>query len=96
MLLASQFQHSNVSVPARWDRALWKVLVPPAMHRIHHHPLRATTDSNYGTLTSAWDRLFGTLCTAAQSDREFGLPESPKAPPLGLVELLLLPLGRAS
>ena len=96
MLLAAQFQHANLRVPARAGRLLWKVLVPPAMHRIHHHPLRATTDSNYGTLTSAWDRLFGTLCTAAPSDREFGVPESPQAPPLGLVQLLLLPLRRAS
>jgi sterol desaturase/sphingolipid hydroxylase (fatty acid hydroxylase superfamily) len=92
MLLSSQFQHANIRLPARVERTLWKVLVPPAMHRIHHHPLRITTDSNYGTLTSAWDRLFGTLRAAAPSDREFGLPESPRAPPLGLVELLLLPV----
>jgi sterol desaturase/sphingolipid hydroxylase (fatty acid hydroxylase superfamily) len=96
MLLAAQFQHANLRVPAGVERVLWKTLVPPAMHRIHHHPLRITTDSNYGTLTSAWDRLFGTLRTTAPSDCEFGVPESPQAAPLGLVELLLLPARRAS
>jgi sterol desaturase/sphingolipid hydroxylase (fatty acid hydroxylase superfamily) len=92
MLLAAQFQHSNVRLPAVVQRALWTALVPPAMHRIHHHPLRAATDSNYGTLASVWDRAFSTLRTEAPSDREFGVPDLPEAESLGLVALLLLPI----
>ena len=92
MLLAAQFEHSNVRLPPVVHRALWRALVPPAMHRIHHHPLRATTDSNYGTLVSVWDRIFSTLRTEAPSDREFGVPDLPEAESLGLVALLLLPI----
>jgi sterol desaturase/sphingolipid hydroxylase (fatty acid hydroxylase superfamily) len=91
MLLAAQFQHSNLRLPARLERALWTVLVPPAMHRIHHHPLRAATDSNFGTLVSWWDRGLSTLRRSAPSDREFGVPELPEAQSLGPLALLLLP-----
>jgi sterol desaturase/sphingolipid hydroxylase (fatty acid hydroxylase superfamily) len=94
MLLAAQFQHANVRVPAAAERALWRVFVPPAMHRIHHHPLRAATDSNYGTLLSAWDRVFATLRRDAPSDREFGVPELPEAQSLGLIALILLPIRK--
>jgi len=30
------------------------------MHRIHHSADHRETDSNYGTVFSFWDRLFGT------------------------------------
>lgn len=95
MLLAAQFQHSNVWLPAAVERVLWRVFVPPAMHRIHHHPLRAATDSNYGTLLSVWDRAFSTLRSEAPSDREFGVPDLPEAQSLGLLALLLLPIRSA-
>ncbi len=92
---ASQLQHANLALPLRLERALWLLLVPPAMHRIHHHPLRAATDSNYGTLVSLWDRAFGSLCRAAPSDREFGLPEFPDTERIRLLGLLALPFARA-
>lgn len=92
MLAAAQFQHANLRLPPAVEAALWTVLVPPAMHRVHHHPLPAATNSNYGTLTSVWDRLFGTLRTEAPSDRVFGVPGLPAAEALGFVDLLLLPL----
>lgn len=91
MLAAAQFQHANVRLPSPVEAALWTVLAPPAMHRVHHHPDPAATHSNYGTLTSVWDRLFGTLRTGAPSDRVFGLPDLPRAGDLGFVDLLRLP-----
>jgi sterol desaturase/sphingolipid hydroxylase (fatty acid hydroxylase superfamily) len=95
MLLAAQFQHANIRLASPVERALFEFLVPPAMHRIHHHPLRAATNSNYGTLTSVWDRVFSTLRRDAPSDREFGLPEFPEAQSLGLLQLLWLPFRSA-
>jgi len=92
MLLAAQFQHSNVRLPAGVERALWTFLVPPVMHRIHHHPMRAFRNSNYGAVVSVWDRAFSSLRTESPSDREFGVPELPSAESMGIVELLLLPL----
>jgi sterol desaturase/sphingolipid hydroxylase (fatty acid hydroxylase superfamily) len=36
----SMFNHGNVRLPARLDRALRTVLVTPDMHRVHHSALR--------------------------------------------------------
>ena len=56
----SLFNHGNVFVPLRLDRALRWILVTPDMHRVHHSPVRLETDSNYGFNLPWWDRLFGT------------------------------------
>ncbi|HYE00767.1 MAG TPA: sterol desaturase family protein [Alphaproteobacteria bacterium] len=56
----SMFSHSNLALPPGLDRALRLVCVTPDMHRIHHSPHRAETDSNYGFALPWWDRLFGT------------------------------------
>ena len=61
MIAVILFHHSNVAIPARLDRALDLVLVPPSMHRVHHSERRIETDSNYGTLFSVWDRLLGSF-----------------------------------
>lgn len=53
------FHHSDARLPARLERALALVIVTPSIHWVHHHALRADTDSNYGTFFSFWDRLFG-------------------------------------
>jgi len=52
--------HANVRFPERLDRMMRGVFVTPAMHRIHHSPVAAQTDSNYGSFFSFWDRAFGT------------------------------------
>jgi sterol desaturase/sphingolipid hydroxylase (fatty acid hydroxylase superfamily) len=61
MIAVILFHHSNVAIPARLDRRLGLVLVPPSMHRVHHSEVRAETDSNYGTVSSVWDRLLGSF-----------------------------------
>jgi sterol desaturase/sphingolipid hydroxylase (fatty acid hydroxylase superfamily) len=91
MLLAAQFQHANVSLPAAMERPLWWVLVPPAMHRIHHYPARAETDSNFGTILPLWDRLFGTFRSEPRPVSSFGLPEHRDERRLGLPALLTMP-----
>lgn len=60
LILASAiFHHSDARIPARLERALAKVVITPSIHWVHHHAIRADTDSNYGTIFSFWDRLFG-------------------------------------
>lgn len=59
LALATMFHHSNVKLPAKFERALSYVIVTPSIHWVHHHALRADTDSNYATVLSIWDRLFG-------------------------------------
>lgn len=59
VLSAAIFQHSNLKIPARLERALSWVIVTPSIHWLHHHAVRADTDSNFATIFSVWDRLFG-------------------------------------
>jgi sterol desaturase/sphingolipid hydroxylase (fatty acid hydroxylase superfamily) len=59
VMFAALFHHSNVKIPARLERTLSWVVVTPAIHWVHHHAVRRDTDSNYATILSLWDRLFG-------------------------------------
>ena len=56
----SLFNHGNVELPARFDRALRWVMVTPDMHRVHHSIIARETNSNYGFNLPWWDRVFGT------------------------------------
>ncbi len=67
VLIAAIFQHSNVKLPRRLEQSLSLLIITPAIHWVHHHAVRRDTDSNYGTLLSLWDRIFGTL---SPSERE--------------------------
>lgn len=60
LLLVTVFHHSNLRLAPRFESALARVLITPSIHWVHHHARRADTDSNYGTVWSFWDRLFGT------------------------------------
>ena len=93
LLVAAQFQHANIRLPQPVERVLWWTFVPPAMHRVHHSPERAQTDSNFGTLVVAWDRLFATLCRA-EPPAGYGLAEWRDGAALGLRRLLALPFSR--
>lgn len=62
--------HSNLGIDLRWAE---RVFVTPRLHRIHHVP--ATTQRNFGTVLSVWDRLAGTLTVAdLPADVLFGVP----------------------
>lgn len=56
-----QFHHSNVGLPASWDRWLRAALVTPHLHKVHHSVVWVECNSNYSSLFSWWDRLFGTI-----------------------------------
>jgi sterol desaturase/sphingolipid hydroxylase (fatty acid hydroxylase superfamily) len=60
VLAAAIFHHSNLRLPAGLERALSRVVITPSIHWVHHHARRIDTDSNYGTVFSFWDPLFGT------------------------------------
>ena len=60
VLLSAIFQHSNISLSPRLERALSRVFITPSIHWVHHHAIRTDTDSNYGTILSIWDPIFGT------------------------------------
>lgn len=55
----TMFHHSDLRLPPRLEKALSYVIVTPSIHWVHHHAIRRDTDSNYASLLSLWDRLFG-------------------------------------
>lgn len=60
-IVATQFNHANISLPKKLDQWLSYFIVSPDMHKVHHHYVLPYTDSNYGNIFSIWDRLFGTF-----------------------------------
>ncbi len=42
---------------------LRSIVVTPNMHRVHHSVKRFETDSNFTSILSFWDRVFGTFLT---------------------------------
>lgn len=58
VMMAAIFHHSNARLLSRLEKLLSLVLITPGIHWVHHHAVRADTDSNYGTLFSWWDFLF--------------------------------------
>ena len=86
VLLAAIFNHSNVKLPAKLEKAIGWVIVTPAIHWIHHHAVRKDTDSNYGNLLSIWDRLFGSFSkTKRWADMPMGVEREPEKAPLRLL-----------
>ena len=68
------FHHSNLRIAEWADRGLRWLIVTPRMHYVHHSRWQPETDSNYTSLLSVWDRLFGS----------FQLREKPAEISLGL------------
>lgn len=76
---ATLWQHADIVLSRRIDRALGWVIVTPRFHRLHHNPERATHDSNFGELLTVWDRLFGTF-NRAEGRLSVGLDDQVAAP----------------
>ncbi len=92
LAMVTMFHHSNLKLPAGIERALSYIIVTPSIHWVHHHAIRADTDSNYSTLLSVWDRLFGTRSqTQRTPDMLIGVETRHDEP---LAELLSLPIRR--
>lgn len=90
----NQLEHSNVQLPRRLDRCLRLVVVTPAMHRVHHSNVVTFTNSNYGTIFSWWDRVFGTYRVIEDQQRmALGLPEYPARQDVTFGRVLAMPFG---
>ena len=72
---ANFFEHGNIGLPLRVERALGRIFIVPALHRRHHSQDRRLLNSNYGTIFSCWDRMFGSYGENTSDDRvHIGLP----------------------
>ena len=94
-LANTQFHHANISLFGWLDRSIRYVVVSPNMHKVHHSPLRVEADSNYSSVLSVWDRIFGSYRELA-ADREvrFGLDELQEPETQSFGGLLRTPLFR--
>lgn len=89
--IANFVEHANIRLPAGFERGMARVFVTPALHRLHHSREQKLLDSNYGTIFSFWDRLFGTFGASSSERRvRIGLPGA--APSLGPAAVLTLPV----
>jgi sterol desaturase/sphingolipid hydroxylase (fatty acid hydroxylase superfamily) len=91
------FNHGNVRLPLGLDRLLRLVIVTPDMHRVHHSVEIDESNSNFGFNLPWWDRLFGTYRAQPKLGHEgmvLGVEHLQRAKPIGLLELLRLPLTK--
>ncbi len=93
ILISTIFHHSNIRISRTVERGLSRVVITPGLHWIHHHAVRRDTDSNYGTVLTCWDRIFGSYNRAQRSPTMpigvEGLAEK------SITNLLLRPFGRS-
>lgn len=72
-LVFTQWNHSNMNIPASIDNALSYIVATPGMHRVHHHYREPYSNMNYGNIFSIWDRLFGTYIRVDNRKLVYGL-----------------------
>jgi len=95
VVLFTQFHHSSLKVPVRFERIYWTLFVPPSMHRIHHSVVIKERDSNYGAIFSFWDRIFGTLRRDEDQERiRIGMGAYQRPESLNFLRLLWMPFTR--
>jgi sterol desaturase/sphingolipid hydroxylase (fatty acid hydroxylase superfamily) len=92
---STEFHHSNLRLPLRFERALSRLVMTPRAHGIHHSIVAQETNSNYSNFLILWDRLHRTLrLNVRQAEIVVGVPDYRDPRELGLVSLLLMPFRR--
>jgi len=72
-VLFTYFNHANIGLPLKLDKALSYLIVTPNMHKFHHHHQLPWTDSNYGNMFAIWDRIFGTFVYGELAEIRYGV-----------------------
>lgn len=86
------FHHSNIELPASWERRLNRLIVTPRMHGIHHSIVREETDSNWSSGLTVWDWLHGTLRRhVPQAEITIGVPAYRKPDEVTLGKIAAMP-----
>lgn len=68
-------QHTNIEYPDWVDRVFGWLFMMPNFHKVHHEQNQIYTDSNYGTIFTIWDKLFGTFRIKPIGEINYGLKE---------------------
>lgn len=89
------FHHSNVRLPANFERALNRILVTPRMHELHHSIVKSETNSNYSSFFSFWDRLHRSFSPMRPGESiTIGVPAYRDPASQSVTRLLMLPFQR--
>jgi sterol desaturase/sphingolipid hydroxylase (fatty acid hydroxylase superfamily) len=70
-IVLNAMQHSDIDISFG---QLNRIFVSPRFHAIHHSRNRSDYSSNYGSLFTIWDILFGTAKFSASQLNSYGLP----------------------
>ena len=90
--LFNMFVHGNIRMATRWESRLSRILILPAIHRLHHSVRPDQYGSNFGTIFSVWDRGLGTWSGgSSETGVTTGLPDLAELGPLSLWRCLSLP-----
>lgn len=89
---SAMFNHGNFSLPHSLEGQVRKIIVTPSFHRVHHSPIRSSTDSNYGFFFSLWDYFFSTYNRAHEDNQTFGLKSAAYSGSQNIFKLLWAPV----
>lgn len=93
-LISILFHHSNLRVPDNFERRLNGVLVGPRMHGIHHSATPETTNSNWSSGLTIWDRLHRTLRLDVPDEQiKIGVPAYRKVEEVKLRKIVIMPFA---
>lgn len=91
LLISVLFQHSNLRLPARFERWLGLLIVTPRLHGIHHSVRRGERNSNWSSGLSIWDRVHGTFRGDVPAQAiTIGIPEAQRPESVTLGKCLRL------
>jgi sterol desaturase/sphingolipid hydroxylase (fatty acid hydroxylase superfamily) len=68
--VSNLFNHSNIQIPAVFEKVIRWFIITPDMHRVHHSANPPETNSNFGFNFSGWDRLFRTYHEPLKAEKE--------------------------
>lgn len=86
------YSHANLRLPVSLSRPLSWLIVTPGVHAVHHSDRQVQTDSNYGSVLTLWDRLFGSFVDPEKARIEhFGLGYFHQINDTGLARVLQQP-----
>ena len=94
VLVSTMFHHSNLRIAPRLERILGWIVITPRVHGIHHSRRPRELHRNFGTISSAWDRLHRVRVTEVdQATIEIGIPGQSERL-LGVAATLSVPFHR--
>jgi len=68
--VSTLFNHSNIQIPAAFEKVIRWFIITPDMHRVHHSANPPETNSNFGFNFSWWDRFFMTYHETVDPKKE--------------------------